>query len=456
MKTRYRKYLNGVSLVHWLVALLPIIGIGAFAVDLNNVMVSKVVLQNAADAGALEGTRLLYCDDPMQLNKSGCGVGITPALDAGEYVASRNLEENQIDLDAVEIQAELGHWQFTSADVLDGIVRGGIFVPHDFDTAVAQPLVDDYGQFRTFQDLNADPDEINAVRLIVRRTDMAAYNIFLNAIYDQDFVIQGSAVAYLGFAGRIVHDTVNTPVALCHAQLPDCGYGSFISPGTASGSGIWSNLTANVTQCVSANANTIVSLIDSRCRQGGMNPEDLELGSRLGIITGAVATASHKLRDCWMDDGTLPIDSPGVVPTTAWRVMVPVLNCAASGQCKPLIGTMLADIIWYANDNQECRLANLPQSMTRIDRDNNTLSWTRPTQSTGESINDWETRIWNDFVTFFQLKTPPTTGNWATASPAPCQASYLYYVPVCKEGTPTGGFGGGNFGIRATESALVY
>ena len=456
MKIRNPKYLKGVSLVHWLVALLPILGIGAFAVDLNNVVVSKVVLQSAADAGALEGARLLYCNNPMLLNKSGCGGALTPALDAGVDVASRNLEENQIDLDAVEIEAELGHWQFSAADVNDGLVRGGEFTPHDFDTAAAQPLVDEDGQFRTFQDLNADPDEINAVRLTVRRTDMAAYNVFLNAIYDQDFVIQGSAVAYLGFAGHVVRDSVDIPVALCYAKMPPCGYGSFITPGTAGGSGIWSNLTADVTQCESANANAIVTLIDSRCRQGGMNPEDLELGSQLGIISGAVSSASQKLRECWMDDGVPPIDSPGVVQTEAWRVKVPVLDCTVSGQCKNLLGIMLADIVWVANNNQACRLANLPVNMTRTDRDNNVLTWTRPPQNPSESTSDWEARIWTDFVTSFNLKTPPTTGGWGAATPAPCEASYIYYVPVCKEGTPTGGFGGGNFGFRATESALVY
>lgn len=472
MNVTYRKYVRGFSLVYWLVALVPILGIGAFAVDLNNILGSKGHLQSASDAGALEAARLLYCpNNPMALNKTGCGGTLTPVLDAGEDAATKNLNANQIELDNVEIITELGHWQFVSSDVVDGIVRGGVFTPHDFASATAQPLVGADGQFRPFvgdpgdDPLNDDLDEINAVRMIIKRTDMAMYNFFLNIIYGQDFSIEASAVAYLGFAGRVEHDSVDAPIALCIDKLPECGYGSFIASDPTTDTGIWTNLTAAVDQCISANANTVRDLISNGCRQSGMNPADLELGSQLGIISGTVSSASSRLRECWMDNGVLPIDNPGVIPTTAWRVMIPVLDCLASGQCKPLLGVMEADIVWFSANNQSCRLDNLPVTMTRTDADGNILTWNRPTRNPGESDADYALRVWSNsvptlgFADFFNLKVPPASGPWSAATDAPCDGSntnYIYFVPVCAEGTPTGGFGGAHFGIRAEESVLVY
>jgi hypothetical protein len=61
---------RGASTVHWLLALIPLLGVGALAIDLNNVYVSSAELQSAADAAALEGARLLYMPNG-QLNISG-------------------------------------------------------------------------------------------------------------------------------------------------------------------------------------------------------------------------------------------------------------------------------------------------------------------------------------------------------------------------------------------------
>ena len=61
MKTRYQQ--SGASIVVWLIAIIPVLGAGAFAVDLNNIFVAQAELQAAADAGALEGARRLYGDD---------------------------------------------------------------------------------------------------------------------------------------------------------------------------------------------------------------------------------------------------------------------------------------------------------------------------------------------------------------------------------------------------------
>jgi uncharacterized membrane protein len=60
MKTTTRRFQRGASVVHWLFALVVLLAVGAFAIDLNNVVLSRAELQNAADAGALEGARQLY------------------------------------------------------------------------------------------------------------------------------------------------------------------------------------------------------------------------------------------------------------------------------------------------------------------------------------------------------------------------------------------------------------
>ena len=59
---------RGATLVHWLIAMIVMLAVGIFAVDLNDLFVAHTELQKAADAGALEGARQLYTASGTTVN----------------------------------------------------------------------------------------------------------------------------------------------------------------------------------------------------------------------------------------------------------------------------------------------------------------------------------------------------------------------------------------------------
>ena len=194
MKKKAFKKQFGVSLIHFTVALLPLLAIGGFAVDFGNALVSQTELQNAADAGALEGARQLYSGSPNpNPNVGQCSA--PPCTTCSEDPACTAADANSAGGASVEvISTKRGHWTFTTtgedATIKNGIERGGFFTPNNNLTTA--PLVDASGRFRplfdstkssptnlncsapnqnlAISDINRDTCDINAVEVCVRNT----------------------------------------------------------------------------------------------------------------------------------------------------------------------------------------------------------------------------------------------------------------------------------------------
>ena len=138
---------NGAVAIIVALTLLFIIGFAALAIDVAHLSVVRNELQNAADAGALAGARVLY-------NNSGTSVNVganQEAYDTGIANKSENVpvEINWTGGNSGDVQR--GHWSFATKT----------FTPN----ASTAPVV---LWNRSSAELDADPDFINAVRVVTR------------------------------------------------------------------------------------------------------------------------------------------------------------------------------------------------------------------------------------------------------------------------------------------------
>ena len=72
---------RGATLVFVAIAIFMIIVLAALAVDIGHLVVTKNELQNAADAGALAGARVLYNNAGTQVNTGANATAATAAMD---------------------------------------------------------------------------------------------------------------------------------------------------------------------------------------------------------------------------------------------------------------------------------------------------------------------------------------------------------------------------------------
>lgn len=426
----------GASVVHWLVALIVLLAFGVLAIDMNNLYLSKGELQNAADAGALEGARLLYNSDGT-INVGQFGIS---AVAGATAAAQANLSQG----DPVEVvSANRGHWQFmtTLADA-NGIERGGIFSANATTTPV--DLIDADGNYRTFQDLNQDPNEINAVEVVTARQLTPVQAIFGPLLGIDDYQIQAKAVAYVGFSGTILPGEMDAPIAICEHRLRDengawsCSVGRFISSSDSGDQTAgWTDFGQPEMCSGGANTSSIREMFSCGERR---NPKML-LGKAMNVIGGEVQTVFDEIYNCWR----VMADSNGDgEPDQPWSMTLPIIECDDSnpGPCNRLIGATTMEILWIVRSVNINQIDNVaPRSMA---------DWSSDSP-------DGRTR-WDSFVNYFDIKSAPGSGLALWQDP-PGDNGYrsttIYFSPSCDPQTPVGGSGGANFGIRAEIPVLV-
>jgi hypothetical protein len=433
----------GASVLHWLIALIVLLGFGALAIDMNNLYLSKSQLQNGADAGALEGARLLYnSDGTINLGQSGISAV------AGAHQAA---EENNSQGEPIEVSSvSRGHWEFMTSRVdANGIERGGLFTANP--TTTPADLVDTDGNFRSFNDLNQDANEINAVEVITARQLSPIQAIFGPILGINNYNMHSRAVAYLGFAGSILTDELDAPLALCEHRLQDeegnwsCTIGRLISSSdndeqTAG----WTDFGQPESCRGGANTSTIREAF--RC-DGSLNPE-IVLGREMNVIGGQVQNVFDDIYNCWRNQADTNDDGE---PDSPWPVTLPIIECNDSnpGPCNRVIGAVAMDILWMVrsvNVNRIDEVAPREMGLTGgIDY------WS--------SNSEDGTDRWDSFVNQYQIKSAPGSGLALWADPPGnngYRASTIYFSPSCSPQTPVGGSGGANFGIRARIPVLVY
>jgi Flp pilus assembly protein TadG len=431
MKTRPYKQ-SGASIVHWLIALGVLLGFGALAIDMNNLYLSKSQLHIAADAGALEGARLLYnADGEINVGQSG----ISAVAGATQAAQANNSQGVPVEV----VSVNRGHWEFmTTTQDANGIERGGEFTANP--TTTPADLVDADGNFRTFQDLNQDPDEINAIEVVTARQLTPVQAIFGRLLGIDEYQVQARSVAYVGFAGTILPGEIDTPIAMCREVLTQgCDVARLVpSPDQTGG---WTNLeTFTPNTCSGAsNASELRSLVEAGCDGEGINNTPITLGDEIQVNNGQVNSAFTDLYNCWR--ATAGDDD---WPTQPMILNMPVVDgCRFGGDCATVIGAIRVELLWMFLNN--------PDSSGRHGIDNTAPremeDWTAP-------VDDGIGR-WNSFVEAFGLlidSNPDIPATWENGGAV---HQTMYFRPSC---TPIelGETGGANYGVRAAVPVLVH
>jgi Flp pilus assembly protein TadG len=477
-----RKWQRGASLVHWIVALLALFAFGALAIDFSMVYVSQAQLQNAADAGALEGARVLYCrNGDLNHTADTCEAGQPSANDAATAAAQANVaatwrssnNAQQVEVDSVE----RGHWEFRSDGAATddkGIERGGVFTANP--TTTPGTLLNEDGTFRSWQSLNVDPAEINAVRVVTARADTPVSATLARLLGIQSFTLRASAVGYVGFAATINPGEVDVPLALCMEYVTEgCGVGRMISQGEQTGG--WTNFEqpgGESGTCSGAASSTEVNGLITDCF-GEANLAQIVAGWEMQTTNGEVQNAFSKLFDCYNKTtvGQGANTFPGRLdefdtnrdgqPDVPWRWTVPVIDCSGgiTGQCNTVLGAVEVDVLWmFDSTNNVGQLdTDAPRQMTRTGPDGAVISWNAVTagQAEGFDPSDGLAR-WSSFVSAFDIRQPdpafpddPT--KWI---PAEWRQKSLYFAPECEPVDLSGNAGGANFGVRAAVPVLVF
>ncbi len=389
--------------------------VGALAVDIGHLHVARNELQNAADAGALAGSRVLYNDE-------GASVNVGANQEAYDTATANKSEQTAVEVNWVsgnDGDVQRGHWSFGLAGLERGFYPNASLAPVNlWNVSTA--------------DLDADLNFINAVRVVTRRTTQGTpvASFFAGIFGHENFELSAEAVGYIGFAGTLLAHDVDQPIAICRDSLLNisdeytCNIGRMINSGVDTATnetGGWTSFNQDDPCTGGTNALEVRNLV---CADG--NPELIMLGSPVATTGGDVQTAFDALRACWISESesrTLP-----------WTLVLPVIDCGDAnnvGTCEEIVGAVEVNIIWITKGGEDPLYKDAPTEMD---------VWSN-------SDPDGTVR-WESFVSQFNLVN-------ADGTPAPYAKKSIYFLPDCTPHPPIGISGGENFGILAKIPVLV-
>ena len=421
---------KGATVIFVAVAMVMILGFVALAVDLGYLYVVRGELQNAADSGALAGAQVLYDDPTTTADVPGSQVYAGANTVAQNYVVQNYSEKAQVTVESIE----RGHWSFATRT----------FTPNDSLAPVDLWDV-------TTEELDANTAFINAVRVKTRRIRDAGgqlpKNFFAKLFGTERTEVKATAVAYIGFAGKLEPAAVDQPIAICKQAITvgdayTCGVGRMLNSGqnpehqTAG----WTNFSQ---PCDTADDNEVRGLV---CGTG--NPVMLDLGQTLGTTNGVQQNVFDSVRNCWWNDPAYDRDGDKIadVPFT---MRLPVINCegGAVGNCSQLLGMVELKVVWITR-NDKNQMNEVPRWMGEwpgaAPSGSVPLTTDTPPRCAGTGLE-----CWNSFVDYFNLE------DILNHTPAFYEDKTLYFLPDCTAHEPTGVTGGQNFGILAKIPVLV-
>jgi Flp pilus assembly protein TadG len=426
-----RKGHRGAVAVTVTALMVVLIAMGSLAVDVAYLVVIRNQLQNAADAGALAGTRVLYLGGGTSVNAGANAVAAEAAMDnlsQGVAVEVQDPTTNENDV-------QRGHWSFATRT----------FTPNDS----LQP-VDLWN--RSTQELDADPDFINAVRVRARREDIPAQSFLSRIVGYDNFELQAEAVGYIGFAGTLFPEDVDQPIAICRQAITDadgnysCNTGRMIDSGggTTHNTAAWSNFSQ---PCQTASAQSVRPLICS-----GGNPDTLFYGNGMGTTGGMQDNVYRDLRDCWLNDPDLAKDWRGY-PIEVWPLRLPVIDCPGNnpGPCSQLVGVVEVSVVFVKESGADPQWTDIPLQMEGWE----CSLWVaagRP-ENINALTSTQRQQCWSEFGTEFNLQTANGT-SVGTLTPSDLQKT-MFFLPSCEAHEPAGNTGGQNFGVLARVPVLV-
>ena len=382
------------------------VGLAALAIDLSHLFVVRNELQNAADAGALAGARFLY-------NNNGTAVNATANITAYNAAIANRSEKVPVEVrwsGGNTGDIERGHWSFATRT----------FTPNDSLLPVTL-----WGS--SADELDRNPNFINAIRVKTRREDRPAASFLAGIFGIKNFVLSSEAIAYIGFAGTLAPFEVDQPIAICSQSILfngkySCTVGRMINSGqlvAAHETAGWTDYN-QVNPCLGGtNARDVRSLV---CGDG--NPEPIILGAPVSTNGGEISSAFKKFRDCWTSK---------TGKNKPWKLTLLVIDCPGNNvsPCERVAGTVTVNIVWITGEGEDPKFNEAPTQMEK---------W---------SNQDPDGRVrWTSFVEHFGLKNLDN-------NPAPYEKKSIYFLPDCQPHIPTGRSGGENFGILAKIPVLV-
>ena len=297
----------GATAVIVAISIIVLIGAVALAVDIAHLTVVKGELQNAADAGALEGARVLY-------NYDGTG---TESVNTGANLAALQAAlKNYSDKEAVEVDlnsdVQRGTWDTES---------------HSFTPSSSM-----------------DTSIINSVRVTTHRS--AAQSIFAQIFGIQSFTSSATAVAYRGYAGNSVE--YDEPLAICRNMIEDengnyqCTTGLMVPSPVETAR--WTNFSEDCD--VNASQSNVTPMI---CTD--TDPVDM---SAISTINGEVQPTMNAMKQCWEN---------ATNRTQFWGLTLPVVECVTPVTCSQIIGAVSVNVVWVTENGNDPQYNEIPQQM---------------------------------------------------------------------------------------------
>ncbi len=304
---------RGASLVLVTVSLVALFGFAALSLDVGNLYVARNELQNAADAGALAGARVLYVPDGSMVNEGANDVARNTAL-------SNNSQGAPVEVASVR----RGHWSFSTR------------------TFTANPSLEPVDLFdKSAAELDVDLDFINAIEVTTARnaTPVAAFFGFILGF--GEYATSTTAVGYIGFAGKLNPGDVDMPLALCRDALVQddtfsCSVGRFINSNSETGA--WTNFEHD--DSGATNANELRDLVE-----GDGNPDEIFYGEEIATNNGQVQSAFKALYDRWVAETD---------KERLWGMSLPVIDCSEGmAPSAPVVGAVNVNIVWIIDQENK-------------------------------------------------------------------------------------------------------
>jgi hypothetical protein len=306
----------------------------------------------------------------------------------------------------------------------------------------------------TAEELDANLAFVNAVRVKTRRVRDAGgqlpKNFFAKLFGTERSEVKATAVAYIGFAGKLEPHAVDQPIAICKQAITingeyTCGVGRMISSEQSLSNdghqtGGWTNFSQ---PCDTASASSVRPLV---CATG--NPVVLDLGQTLGTTNGQIQNVYDDIRSCWWGNPAYDTNGDGI-PDLPFPMTLPVIDCpgGAVGNCSDVLGAVEVKVVWI-NLNDKNQMIEVPRKMAGWPEAGNPLRDPTTGMCTGTGAE-----CWASFATYFQLQ------DLMNGVPADLSEFYqnktMYFLPDCTPHVPTGVTGGENFGILAKIPVLV-
>ena len=341
---------KGVSAVVIAICLFMLVGFLALAIDTSHIIVARNELQNAADAGALAGARYLYTADMSSVNSDANQIAYNASVANASDQAPVEVYDPLTNADDVQ----RGHWSF----------KASTFTPND-----SLAVVDIFG--KSEDELDAMPDFINAIQVIVRRQNIQIKSFFAGIFGFDGFDGSAKAVAYIGFAGDIARWEIDQPIAICAESLVQdpsclddnnlndcklvCNEGRMLDSGTdkpwqdaSHNTAGWTNYTQN--PCDTADANTMKNLVCSECPEDDPECKTLYYGQGMGATGGVQQVTFDKYKNCWIDNAGASANPNQYLPEKPWGMRLPVVRCPGNNvsNCATLIGAVFVETVWVS------------------------------------------------------------------------------------------------------------